>query len=50
MLRANAGFLIGRADGGEGFKPHARLDRYWVKLHQNRECAAALATPTSGPG
>ena len=49
-LRADAGFLIGRADGGEGFKPNTCLDRYRVKLHQNRECAAALATPTSGPG
>ena len=49
-LGADAGFLVGRGDRGEGFEPDACRDRYRVKLHQNKECAAALAMPTSGPG
>ena len=31
-------------------KAKARRGRRGIKLHQNRERAAALAAPTSGPG
>ena len=43
-------FRIGRAQGFMARQAIACRSRRGIKLHQNSEWAAALATPTSGPG
>ena len=43
-------FRVGRAQGLLGCQPITCGSRRGIKLHQNSEWAAALATPTSGPG
>ena len=48
--RQRQSFGIGRRQGVVSRKTTTGRHGLWLKLHQNRDRAAALAAPTSGPG